>query len=74
MPAVRQEPAPPVAQEPAPRWGSYVDAAALAKVSVDTIKRWIRSGKIGAKRDGASYRVLVNLADIDKLVDDVPAA
>lgn len=64
------------ARKRAPQWGSYVEAASVARVSVDTIKRWKKSGKISAKRDGASSRVLVCLDDIYKLIDDaadVPA-
>jgi excisionase family DNA binding protein len=64
------------ARKRAPQFGSYVEAATVARVSTDTIKRWVKSGKIGAKRDGASNRVLVSLDDINKLIDDaadVPA-
>ena len=64
------------ARERAPQWGSYVEGANLGRVSTDTIKRWKKSGKIRAKRDGASNRVLVCLDDIYKLIDDdadVPA-
>jgi excisionase family DNA binding protein len=65
------------ARKRAPQYGSYVEAASLARVSTDTIKRWVKSGKVSAKRDGASSRVLVSLDDINKLIDDaanVPAS
>jgi predicted site-specific integrase-resolvase len=58
----------PAAKKPAPRYGSYADAAALAKVSTDTIKRWARAGKVRVDKQGASNRALVNLDDIEKLI------
>lgn len=36
---------------------SLAETADLFRVSPDTIKRWIRAGKLGAVRAGRTYRV-----------------
>jgi hypothetical protein len=63
----------PTTAKPEPRWGNYADAAVIAHVSTRTIQKWIELGRIGAKRDGAAHRKLVNLDDVHRLVAEAAA-
>lgn len=42
---------------PAPQWVSITDAADRMKVSTDTIRRWVASGRMEAEGAGKARRV-----------------
>lgn len=54
--------------EPEPEYGSKEDAASRGHVSLTTVNRWIKTGKVRTERDGLNPRVRVRLDDIDKLL------
>ncbi|WP_448720512.1 helix-turn-helix domain-containing protein [Microbacterium natoriense] len=57
---------PPEPRAPLPRWGTQQEAADLARVSVETIRRWASSGKITASRLGPR-RVVIDLDSVAAL-------
>lgn len=46
-----------------PRWATRKEAAFYARVSVDTLDRWIRDGHI--TRYGAGRGIRINLVEVD---------
>jgi excisionase family DNA binding protein len=46
------------------------DAASLAGCAPETVRRWIRSGRLPARRDGP--RLLVERTDVEALVRSPP--
>lgn len=54
-------------------WDPVPDAATYARVSPRTIRRWIATGKLPARRVGPRL-LQVNRADLDQLIRPVPAA
>lgn len=55
--------------------GDYLDtdsAAAAARVTPATVRRWIRSGRLA--RCGAGPRILVRRAELEELLRSGPAA
>lgn len=51
-----------------------IEAAVYARRAVGTIQRWISSGRLPAKREGMSRRVLIRRADLEDLLKPVPVA
>lgn len=68
MPTAGQKGAQPPTQPPLPRWGTLAEAAELARVSIDTIRRWASSGKIRASRIGGR-RVVIDLDSVVALAE-----
>lgn len=56
----------PDPRTPLPRWGTQQEAADLARVSVETIRRWASSGRITASRLGPR-RVVIDLDSVAAL-------
>lgn len=64
--AFASEPADPDDYPPAPRWVLVKEAAAYARVSEATIRRWIKSRRLPASRVGPR-KIEVDLNEVDKL-------
>lgn len=56
---------------PAPEWASIQQAAALHGVSVDTLRRRIREGRLPAYRFGDRL-IKVRIADLENLFRPIP--
>lgn len=56
---------------PTPEWASLQQAAALHGVSVDTLRRRIREGRLPAYRFGDRL-IKVRIADLDNLFRPIP--
>lgn len=54
----------------APRWATPREAAGYAHHDTETIRRWIRSGKLAATRTPAG-RLLINLDDLAAVLQPV---
>jgi excisionase family DNA binding protein len=52
--------------QPEPRWASVAEAAAHAKMSERTIRRWVHEGRLPAQRMGPR-RIEIDLNELDKL-------
>jgi excisionase family DNA binding protein len=57
--------------QPAPEWLSLQQAASIYGVSVDTLRRRIREGKLPASRFGVRL-IRVRAEDVDRLYRRVP--
>jgi len=55
----------------AARWGSAADCARYCSLSVKTIRRLIRAGRLPVERVGR--RVLIRYRDLDRLIAGCPA-
>jgi excisionase family DNA binding protein len=51
---------------PEPRWATLKETAVYARVSVNTLRRWIHTGRLTATRNGPR-RIEVDLNQVDKL-------
>jgi excisionase family DNA binding protein len=54
-------------------WLTVGDAAAQTRKSTRTIRRWVVLGKLPAHRDPGGFGVLIDQADLDKLIKPIPA-
>ena len=61
----------PAVNPPAPEWLSLQQAAVIYGVSVDTLRRRIRAGKLPASRFGVRL-IRVRAEDVDRLYRRVP--
>ena len=61
----------PAWDQPAPEWLSMQQAASIYGVSVDTLRRRIREGKLPASRFGVRL-IRVRAVDLDRLYRRVP--
>ena len=61
----------PAANPPAPEWLSLQKAAFIYDVSVDTLRRRIRAGKLPASRFGVRL-IRVRIEDLDQLYRRIP--
>lgn len=50
------------------KWGNIEDVAAHLSVTPDTVRTWVRSGKLPSNKVGKRYKF--RLSEIDKLVLD----
>ena len=57
--------------QPAPEWLSLQQSASIYGVSVDTLRRRIREGKLAASRFGVRL-IRVRAEDLDRLYRPVP--
>ena len=64
-------PALPAWDQPAPEWLSLQQARGIYGVSVDTLRRRIREGKLPASRFGVRL-IRVRAEDVDRLYRRVP--
>jgi excisionase family DNA binding protein len=61
----------PALNPPAPKWLSLQQAAVISGVSVDTLRRRIRAGKLPASRFGVRL-IRVRIKDLDRLYRPIP--
>ena len=61
----------PALNPPAPEWLSLQQAAVIYGVSVDTLRRRIRAGKLPASRFGVRL-IRVRIEDLDQLYRRIP--
>jgi excisionase family DNA binding protein len=61
----------PALNPPAPEWLSLQQAAVIYAVSVDTLHRRIRAGKLPASRFGVRL-IRVRIEDLDRLYRHIP--
>ena len=61
----------PAVNPPAPEWLSLQQAATIYSVSVDTLRRRIRAGKLPASRFGVRL-IRVRIEDLDRLFRRIP--
>ena len=61
----------PALNPPAPEWLSLQQAALIYGVSVDTLRRRIRAGKLPASRFGVRL-IRVRIEDLDRLYRHIP--
>jgi len=61
----------PAVNPPAPEWLSLQQAAVIYGVSVDTLRRRIRTGKLPASRFGVRL-IRVRAEDVDRLYRPIP--
>ena len=61
----------PAWDQPAPEWLSLQQAASIYGVSVDTLRRRIRAGKLPASRFGVRL-IRVRIEDLDRLYRAIP--
>ena len=61
----------PTLNPPAPEWLSLHQAALIYGVSVDTLRRRIRAGKLPASRFGVRL-IRVRIEDLDRLYRAIP--
>lgn len=71
MPLPRPLPSEQRQSEPASEWVSLQQAAILVGVSVDTLRRRIRAGKLPAYRFGERL-IKLRIEDLDNLVRPIP--
>jgi hypothetical protein len=57
-----------------PRWATIAETADHCRKSTDTIRRWIASGAIPAKRDPGGAGLRVDLNEVDARFVAVPSA
>jgi DNA binding domain, excisionase family len=60
--------APKNVEKPEERWVNLADVAEHLSVSQDTIRNWLKSGKIPTYKAGKQYKF--RLSEIDKLLED----
>ncbi|WP_415105336.1 helix-turn-helix domain-containing protein [Micropruina sp.] len=71
MPVPRPLPSEQRLGTPASEWVSFQQAAQLVGVSVDTLRRRIRAGKLPAYRFGERL-IKIRVEDLDNLVRSIP--
>jgi excisionase family DNA binding protein len=52
-----------------PIWGTYRQAAARTGLSVKSLRRLVRDHKLNGYRPLAGRRVLLNFAELDRLIE-----
>lgn len=50
------------------RWLTVIDAASVVGVTPATVRRWVAAGLLPARRLGPSRRILIDPADLERLM------